>query len=156
MRSNKYLTQLTTRSTGVVSGQSFGSDVVSGQSFGSSVVSLPCITSMYSSFSLWIILLPSDSRCFCCSVKPCSFFVVFGYAWFLCNRCFFVIWGDNLGGTFVPVFGHGVCLIGCFVWHFMVRKFDNSLWCFHETERLWFCVYLLSSQAVHERSCPWA
>ena len=38
MRLNKYLTQLTTRSAGVVSGQSFGS----------SVVSLPCITSMCS------------------------------------------------------------------------------------------------------------
>ena len=125
MRLNKYLTQLTTRSAGIVSGQSFGSDVVSGQSFGSSVVSLPCITSMcsvqcfpgghslrsaFGSFFYRLILVV-----FCCSVKPCSFFVVFGYAWFLCNRCFFVIWGDNLGGTFVPVFGHGVCLIGCFV-----------------------------------------
>ena len=101
MRLNKCLTQLTTRSAGVVSGQSFGS----------SVVSLPCITSMcsvqcfpgghslrsaFGSFFYRLIL-----AVFCCSVKPCSFFVVFGYAWLLCNRCFFVIWGDNLGGTFV-------------------------------------------------------
>ena len=97
MRLNKYLTQLTTRSVGVVSGQSFGS----------SVVSLACITSMclvqcspgghslhsaFGSFFYRLIL-----AVFCCSVKLCSFFVVFGYAWLLCNRCFFIIWGDNLG-----------------------------------------------------------
>ena len=152
------LMRLTTRSVGV--------GVVSDQSFGSSVVSHPCITSMcsvqcfpgshslrsaFGSFFYRLIL-----AVFCCSVKLCSFFVVFGYAWLLCNHCFFVIWGDNLGGTI------GVLFNGCFVWHFMVRKFNNSLWCCRETERLWFCVYLLSGQAalelsdqaVHERSCP--
>ena len=90
--------------------------VVSDQSFGSSVVSHPCITSMcsvqcfpgshslrsaFGSFFYRLIL-----AVFCCSVKLCSFFVVFGYAWLLCNHCFFVIWGDNLGGTI------GVCLMG--------------------------------------------
>ena len=98
--------------------------MVSSQSFGSSVVSLACITSMCSvqcfpgghslrsalgSFFYRLIL-----AIFRCLVKQCSFFVVFGYAWLLSNRCFFVIWGDNLGRTFVPAFGHGV-LLGCFV-----------------------------------------
>ena len=66
----------------------------------------------FSSFSLWIILLPSDSRCFFLLLRSnrFSFYVVFGYAWILCNRCFFVIRGDNVGGTFVPAFGHGFCL----------------------------------------------
>ena len=61
----------------------------------------------FSSFSLWIILLPSDSRCFCCCGQTVFFL---RYVWILCNRCFFVIWGDNVGGTFVPAFGHGFCL----------------------------------------------
>ena len=65
----------------------------------------------FSSFSLWIILLPPDSRCFfAVAVKPFFFLRFFGYAWILCNRCFFVIWVDNVGGTFVPAFGHGFCL----------------------------------------------
>ena len=140
--------------------------VVSDQSFRSSMVSHPCITSMcsvqcfpgshslrsaFGSFFYHLIL-----AVFCCSVKPCSFFVVFGYAWLLCNRCFFVIWGDNLGGTM------GVCLMGV---SSDTSWFESSttvcLRCCRETERLWFCVYLLSGQAalelsgqaVHERSC---
>ena len=65
----------------------------------------------FSSFSLWIILLPPDSRCFLLlRSNRFSFYVFFGYAWILCNCCFFVIWGDNVGGTFVPAFGHGFCL----------------------------------------------
>ena len=62
---------------------------------------------------------------FCCSFKP--FFLSSlssATLGFLCNR-FFVIWGDNFGGTFVLAFGHG-CLLGCFVCYFMVWKFDNS------------------------------
>ena len=93
--------------------------MVSGQSFGSSAVSHACITSMcsvqrfpgshslrlaFGSFFYRLIL-----AVFYCSVKPFSFFVVFGYAWLLCNRCFSVIWADNLGGMFVSAFGHGFC-----------------------------------------------
>ena len=93
--------------------------MVSGQPFGSSAVSHACITSMcsvqrfpgshslrlaFGSFFYRLIL-----AVFCCSVKPFSFFVVFGYAWLLCNRCFFVIWADNIGGVFVSAFGHGFC-----------------------------------------------
>ena len=78
---NIYLTQLTTRSVRVVSEQSFGS----------SAVSLACITSIcsvqpfpgshslhlaFGSFFYCLIL-----AVFCCSVKPFSFFVIFGYAW---------------------------------------------------------------------------
>ena len=94
--------------------------MVSGRSFGSSTVSLACITSMcsvqcfrgghslrlaFGSFFYRLILAIFDV-----AVKPFSFYVVFGYAWILCNRCFFVIRGDNVGGTFVPAFGHGFCL----------------------------------------------
>ena len=84
--------------------------MVSGQSFGSSAVCHACITSMcsvqrfpgnhslrlaFGSFFYRLIL-----AVFYCSVKPSSFFVVFSYAWLLCN-C------DNLGGMFVSAFGHG-------------------------------------------------
>ena len=136
--------------------------MVSGQSFGSSMVSLACITSMcsvqcfpgghslrsaFGSFFYRLILVV-----FCCSVKPCSFFVVFGYAWLLCNRCFFVIWGDNLGGTFVPSFGHGFCLGVSSNTAWFKSSTTVCLRCFRETERLWFCVYLLSGQAALEVS----
>ena len=95
--------------------------MVSGRSFGSSAVSLACITSMCSvqcfrgghslrlAFGSFFYRLILAVFC-CCRVKPFSFYVVFGYAWILCNRCFFVIRGDNVGGTFVPAFGHGFCL----------------------------------------------
>ena len=104
--------------------------MVSGQSFGSSAVSLACISSMCSvqcfpgghclrlavdhSFTVGFLLF------FCCSFKP--FFLSSlssATLGFLCNRCFFVIWGDNFGGTFVSAFGNG-CLLGCFVCYFMV------------------------------------
>ena len=58
--------------------------MVSGLSFGSSTVSLACISSMcsvqcfswrpFSLFSLWIILLPSDSCCFLAVHSNCLFF----------------------------------------------------------------------------------
>ena len=136
MRLNKYLIQLTTRNAGVVSGQSFGS----------SVVSLACITSMcsvqcfpgghslrsaFGSFFYRLIV-----AVFCCSVKPCSFFVVFGYAWLLCTRCFFLIWGDNLGATFFLAFGHGVCLNVLSDTSWFESSTTVCLLCFPETERL--------------------
>ena len=66
----------------------------------------------FSSFSLWIILLPSDSRCFLLlQSNRFSFYVVFGFAWFLCNRCFFVIWGDSSSLRLAMVFAWVFCLI---------------------------------------------
>ena len=105
-----------------------------------------------SSFSLWIILLPFDSRCFLFG-QAFSFFVAFSYAWLLCNRCFLVIWADNLGGTFVSAF----CDV-FFAWVFRLQlhgsKGGQQLWrrCFPETERLWFCIHSLTGPVVHERS----
>ena len=90
--------------------------MVSGQSFGSSAVNLACITSMclvqrfpgghslrlaFGSFFYRLILAVLLFG------QAVSFFVAFSYAWLLCNRCFLVIWADNLGGTFVSAFGDG-------------------------------------------------
>jgi len=99
--------------------------VVSGRSFGLKR-GQPCLHHLhvlstvfswrpFSSFSLWIILLPSDSRCFFCCCGQTVFFLrclrlrlVFVQSLFLRNL------GDNVGETFVPAFGHGSCL-GVFV-----------------------------------------
>ena len=136
--------------------------MVSGQSFGLSAVSLACITSMCSvqrfpgghsrrlAFESFFYRLILAVLLFGQAV---SFFVVFGYAWLLCNRCFLVIWADNLGGTFVSAFGDVF-----FAWVFRLQlhgsKVGQQLWrrCFRETERLWFCIHSLTGPAVHERS----
>ena len=103
MKLNKYLFN-------TVNNKELGSlDVVSDLSFGSSAVSLACISSMcsvqcfswrpFSSFSLWIILLPSDSCCFLAVRSNRLFFFL------RCLRLrlvfcaivfFFVLWGDNV------------------------------------------------------------
>ena len=74
--------------------------MVSGQSFGSSAVSLAGITSMCSvqgfrgGHSLRLAF--GFSLLFAVVVKPFSFYVVFGYAWILCNRCLLTIVQKNL------------------------------------------------------------
>ena len=108
----------------------------------------------FSSFSLWIILLPSDSCCFLLFVQTVFLSSLsLPTLGFLCNRCFFVIWGDNLGGTFVFVFGHGF-LLGCFRLLFHGLKVRQQLCCgvFLETDQLWFCIHVPSSQAAHQLS----
>ena len=94
--------------------------MVSGQSFGSSTVSLACITSVCSvqrfpgGHSLRLAFGSLFYRLILAVLllgQAVSFFVVFGYAWLLCNRCFLVICADNIGGTFVSAFGDGF-----FVW----------------------------------------
>ena len=147
-----FLTQLTTKSEGVVSGQSFGS----------SAVSLTCITSMCSvqrfsgGHSLRLAFGSFFYRLILAVLRfgqAVSFIVIFGYAWLLCNRCFLVIWADNLGGTFVSAFGDGF-----FAWVFRLQlqgsKVGQQLLrrCFREAERLWFCIHSLTGPAVHERS----
>ena len=96
-----FLTQLTTKSEG-------------GQSFDSSAVSLACITSMCSvqrfpgGHSLRLAFGSFFYRLILAVLlfgQAVSFIVIFGYAWLLCNRCFLVIWADNLGGKFVSAFG---------------------------------------------------
>ena len=97
-----------------------------------------------SSLSLWIILLPSDSRCF---VGRSSRFSL---------RCLqlrlaFVqsLFPRHLGRqSWREVFCLGVS--------FAASWFESSTaaWrrYFRETERLWLCIHLLSGQAVHNRS----
>ena len=108
MKLNIYLTQLTTRSAGVVSGQSFGSSTVNLARI-SSMCSVQCFPGGHSlrlafgSFFYRLIL-----TVFCCSFKLFFFLRCLRLCLvFLCNRCFFVIWGDNLGRTFISAFGHG-------------------------------------------------
>ena len=129
----KYKTQLTTRSAG-------------------SVQCFPGVHSLrlaFGSFFSRLIL-----AVFCCSFKTFFFLRCRSSATlgFLCNRCFFVIWGDNLGGTFVSAFGHGFCLGVSSA----ISRFESSttalLRCSLETDRLLFCVHLPSSQAAHELS----
>ena len=101
----------------------------------------------FSSFSLWIILLPSDSRCFLLlQSNRFSFYVVFGFAWFLCNRCFVVIWGDSSSLRLAMVFAWVFCLI---LHGWIVRQ---QLGCGVFAEWLWSCVYLLSGHAAHDFS----
>ena len=147
--------------------------MVSGQSFGSCAVSLACITSMCSvqrfpgGHSLRLAFGSFFYRLILAVLlfgQAVSFFVAFSYAWLLCNRCFLVIWADNLGGTFVSAFGHGFCLDVSSA----TSRFESSTtaWrrCFRETEQLWFCIHLLrgqavlqlSSEAVHEFSGPFS
>ena len=136
--------------------------MVSGQSFGSSAVSLACITSMCSvqrfpgGHSLRLAFGSFFYRLILAVLlfgQAVSFFVAFSYAWLLCNRCFLVIWADNLGGTFVSAF----CDV-FFAWVFRLQLHDSKggqqLWrrCFPETERLWFCIHSLTGPVVHERS----
>ena len=113
--------------------------MVSGWSFGSSMVSLACITSMcsvqrfcgghclrlaFGSFFYRLIL--AFFFFFAVAVKPFSFYFVFGYAWILCNHCFFVIWGDNVGGTFVMVFACFFCFFFCH--GFCVGVLSDTSW----------------------------
>ena len=101
--------------------------MVSGQSFGSSTCnSSMCLVQCFpGGHSLCLAFGSFFYRrilaVFCCSFKPFFFLSSLSSATlgFLCNRCFFVLWGDNLGGTFVSAFGHGF-LLGCFVCYFMV------------------------------------
>ena len=103
----------------------------SGQSFGSSAVSLACITSMCSvqrfpgGHSLRLAFESFFYRLILAVLlfgQAVSFFVVFGYAWLLCNRCFLVIWADNLDGTFVSAFGHGL-----FAWVFRLQLHGSEV-----------------------------
>ena len=78
-----------------------------------------------SSVSLWIILLPFDSRCF--AVRSSRFFLRC-----LQLRLAFVqsLFPRNLGRQSwrdVRLCVRPWFLLGCFVCNFMVRKFDNSL-----------------------------
>ena len=62
----------------------------------------------FSSCSLWIILLPSDSRCFLL-LRSNRFLSTLssatpGFCAIVVSSLFV---GDNVGGTFVPAFGHG-------------------------------------------------
>ena len=106
-----------------------------------------------SSFSLWIILLPSDSCCFLLFVQTVfSFFVVFGYAWFFVQSLFL----RNLGQQFWRDVHLGVWP-WLFAWLFRLfhgLKVRQQLFCGFsaETDRLWFCVHLPSSQVAHELS----
>ena len=97
MRLNKYLTQLTTRSAGVVSGQSFGS----------SVVSLPCITSMCSvqCFPGGHSLRSAFGSFFYPDPSPLLFFQN------QCDRCLVPLaWGLMAGGRGLPAMGAQLCL----------------------------------------------
>ena len=140
--------------------------MVSEESVGSSVVGLACSSSIcsvqrfpgghslhlaFGSFFYRLIL-----AVFCCSV-----FAVFAVSFFviwlrlaLCNCHFFVTWAGSLGGTFASAFGHGFCLGVSSVTSWFESSTTPWRWCFRETERLWFCVHLLSSQAADELSCP--
>ena len=123
---NIYLTQLTTRSGGVVSGQSFGS----------STVSLACITSMcsvqcfpgghslrlaFGSFFYRLIL-----AVFCCCGQTVFFLRCLRLRLAFVQSLFLRNLGRqswrNVRPCVWPWF-----LLGCFVWYFMVGKFDNSL-----------------------------
>ena len=107
-----------------------------------------------SSFSLWIILLPSDSCCFLLFVQTVFFFLrcLRLRLFFLCNCCFFVIWGDNFGGRS----SRRLAMVVCLAVSSAISWFESSttafLWFAPETDRLWFCIHLPSSQAAHELS----
>ena len=152
---NIYLTQLTTRSVRVVSEQSFGSSAVSLACIASicSVQHFPGSHSLHLAFGSFFYRL--ILAVFCCSVFAVSFFVI----WLrlaLCNCHFFVTWAGSLGGTFASAFGHSFCLGVSSATSWFESSTTPWRWCFRETERLWFCVHLLSSQAADELSCPWA
>ena len=107
-----------------------------------------------SSFSLWIILLLSDSRCFLLFGQAIFFLCHLWLRLALCNGRFFVIWAARLGGTFVSAFGHGFCLGVSSATSWFESSTTAWQWHFRETERLWFCVYFLGSQAANELSHP--
>ena len=107
-----------------------------------------------SSFSLWIILLLSDSCCFLLFVQTVFFLSSLSSATlgFFCNRCFFVIWGDNFGGCS----SRRLAMVVCLAVSPAISWFESSKTAFlqfsPETDRLWFCVHLPSSQAAHKLS----
>ena len=140
--------------------------MVSGLSFGSSAVSLACISSMcsvqcfswrpFSSFSLWIILLPSDSCCFLAVRSNRLFFFL------RCLRLRLVFCAIVVSSYFgATIFWRDVRLDvwpWLFAWLFRLLfhglKVRQQLFCGFspETDRLWICVHLPSSQAAHELS----
>ena len=102
--------------------------MVSGQSFGSSAVSLACIVSMCSvqcfrgghslrlafrSFFYRLIL-----AVVCCCGQTVFFLRCFRLRLDFVQSLFIRNLGDNVGGTFVPAFGHGFCLdVFCLILH---------------------------------------
>ena len=103
MRLNKYLTQLTTRSASVVSGQSFGSSVVS-LACNSSMCSVQCFPgghSLRSAFGSFFYPHPSPPLFFHCCISVTG-------AWFHWHG------GSWLEGTGLPAMGIQLCLgAGC-------------------------------------------
>ena len=103
MRLNKYLTHLTTRSAGVVSGQSFGS----------SVVSLPCITSMCSvqCFLPAILFVQPLDHSFTPILPPLFILPLLNQ----CDRCLVPLaWRLMAGGRGFASHGAQLCLgAGC-------------------------------------------
>ena len=107
----------------------------------------------FSSFSLWIVLLPSDSCCFCCSFKPFFFLRCLRLRLFFCATLF----RRNLGRQSwrdVRLYVWPWFFAWVFRLLFHGLKVRQQLCCRFspETDRLWFCVHLPSSQAAHELS----
>ena len=72
----------------------------------------------FSSFSLSIILLPSILAVVCCCGQTVFFLRCFWLRLVFVQSLFIRNLGDNVGGTFVPAFGHGFCLdVFCLILH---------------------------------------
>ena len=105
LKYNIFLTQLTTRSKGVIIGQSFGSNTIS-----FAWISPPCAQYIVSwrplsSFSLWIILLPP-------SLSPFIFPLINH-----CDRCLVPLaWGLMAGGHWFASHG-GITMSRGWLYH---------------------------------------
>ena len=110
----------------------------------------------FSSFSLWIILLPSDSCCFLAVRSNRLFFFL------RCLRLRLVFCAIVVSSYFgATIFWRDVRLDvwpWLFAWLFRLLfhglKVRQQLFCGFspEKDRLWFCVHLPSSQVAHELS----